>query len=76
MRHINKNKTRFSDIQVTLNGDVYQLPPVPDMFHGDPGETLHSQLLHHVNAHIVKRQHLAYFIQAVRELAAGDVSAV
>ena len=75
MRLISKNKTRFSDIQVTLSGDVYQLPPVPDMFHGDPGEALHSQLLHYIDLLSVKRQHLASFIQAVRDLAAGDVSA-
>ena len=61
-------------------GDVFQLPPLPDMGHGDAGEyaltSEFMQFMHHCNISTVKRQNCAHFINAIREVSTGNVSAL
>lgn len=79
-RHIRRNSTVFGGIQVIVCGDFYQLNPVPDMLHGDAGDSVslskYVQTMHHVDLKNVQRQQCAKFIQAVHEVATGDVSAL
>jgi len=52
-RIVRKGSAVFGGMQVILSGDFYQLPPVPDMGHGDSEEFLFSspffKTLHHIN---------------------------
>ena len=79
-RIFRKSSAAFGGIQVILSGDFYQLPPVPDMEHGDSGEFLFSspffKTLHHINLRTVKRQKCEQFIRATGEVVTGNVSAL
>ena len=41
-RIVRKSSAAFGGMQIILSGDFYQLPPVPDMGHGDSGAFLFS----------------------------------
>ena len=79
-RNTRANNTGFGGLQVIACGDIYQLPSVPDMGHGDAGEYAQKshfmQFMHHCNITTVKRQSFAHFINAIREVATGNVSAL
>ena len=77
-RNIRGNNIGFGGLQVIARGDFFQLPPVPDMGHGDAGDYALTykfmQLMHHCNITTVKRQRCPEFINAIREVATGNVS--
>ena len=79
-RIVRKSSAAFGGLQVILSGDFYQLPPVPDIGHGDSGEFLFSstffETLHHINLKDVKRQKCETFIRSIGEVATGKVSAL
>ena len=79
-RTIRKSSAAFGGMQVILSGDFYQLPPVPDMGHGDSGEFLFCSpfftTMHHINLKNVKRQKCELFIRSIGEVATGNVSAL
>ena len=61
-------------------GDCFQLPPGPDMGHCDAGEyaltSEFMQFMHHCNISTVKRPSCGDFINAIREVSTGSVSAL
>ena len=67
-RIVRKSSAAFGGMQIILSGDFYQLPPVPDMGHGDSGAFLFSSpfsRLRHINLKNVKRQKCEKFIRSM-----------
>ena len=54
-RIVRKSSAAFGGMQVILSGDFYQLPPVPDMGHGDSGEFLFSSTFFKTPSHQFER---------------------
>ena len=63
-----------------VSGDFHQLPPLPNMGHGDSGELWFTstffKTFHHVNLRTVNRQKCEQFIRAIGEVATSNVSAL
>lgn len=76
-RHLREPGLFFGNLQVICVGDFYQLRPVPDDLHNDPGHYVftspvwQSTITHKITLTQVLRQGDAKLITAVDELARG-----
>ncbi len=76
-RHIRGTGSPFGGIQLIFAGDFFQLPPVADIYYGDPGDhCFRSPVfchLHHFCLTEVKRQLDDNFVLAINKASLGDL---